>query len=94
MFKNPHFETRGVAAEIPYAIRHFLWQCVGAMPEPRDYLQVFQLSPCGPFLRITHSSEEPAYHMEYLLLYDEPLNQKIYVIDSEDYSTMLLASEY
>ncbi len=94
MFRNPHFETRGVAAEIPYAIRHFLWQCVNAMPEPRDYLQVFQLSPCGPFLRITHTSEEPTYHLEHLILCDFELCQKIYVIDSEDYSTMLLASEY
>ena len=94
MFRNPHFETRGVAAEIPYAIRRFMWQCVSAMLEPRDYLQVFQISPCGPFLRITHSSEEPPYRMEYLLHYDMPLSAKIYVIDSEDYSTMLLANEY
>lgn len=94
MFRNPHFLTRGIAATIPPVIQHFMWQCVSAMPEPRDYLQVFQLSPCGPFLRITHSSEEPSYRMEYLLHYDMPLSAKIYVIDSEDYSTMLFASEY
>lgn len=94
MFRNPHFLTRGIEAAIPPVMQHFLWQCVEAMPEPRDYLQVFQLSPCGPMQRIRHTSEEPEYHREYLFPSDAPVTAKVYVIDSEDYSTMLLASEY
>ena len=44
--------------------------------------------------RITHESEEPAYHMTYLIPTAKPITAKIYIIDSDDYSTMLLASEY
>ena len=94
MFRNPHFLTRGIEAAISPVMQHFLWQCVEAMPEPRDYLQVFQLSPCGPMQRICHSSEEPPFHREYLIPCMAPLTEKIYIIDSEEYSTMLLASEY
>lgn len=32
--------------------------------------------------------------MEYLIMTDNPVTAKIYVIDSEEYSTMLLAEEY
>ena len=94
MFNNQRYLTHGIAATIPPVIQHFLWQCIDAILEPRDYLQVFQLSPCGPMQRISHTSEEPPFHREYLIPCAAPLTEKIYVIDSEEYSTMLLASEY
>ena len=43
---------------------------------------------------ITHSSEEPEYHMEYLIPSENPITEKLYVIDDGDHSTMLLSSEY
>jgi hypothetical protein len=64
------------------------------MPAPRDYLQVFQLKPVGILQSITHSSEEPEYHMEYLLPLDTSIKEKLYIIDDGDHSTMLLSSEY
>lgn len=43
---------------------------------------------------ITHRSEEPEYHMSYLIPSDTPVTEKLYIIDDGDHSTMLLASEY
>lgn len=94
LFENARYLTRGIDAEIPPGLQAFLWHCIDGLPEERDYLQVFELEPLGEMQRITHSSEQPEYQMEYLLVSDAPITAKIYVIDSEEYSTMLLAEEY
>lgn len=86
--------TCGVDSTIPLELQLFLWKCVERMPAPKDYLQVFELKPVGKLQSITHSSEEPNYHMEYLLPLDTPIADKVYIIDDGDHSTMLLASEY
>jgi hypothetical protein len=44
--------------------------------------------------QIIHSSEQPEHRMVYALPCDHPITAKVYAIDSGDYSTMLLASEY
>ena len=94
MFKNKRYITRGVQAEIPLALQLFMWNCIDKLSPEMDYLQVFNLSKIGNLQRISHSSEQPEYHMEYLIPCDNPVTAKVYIIDSEDYSTMLLASEY
>ena len=94
MFTNNRYLTCGVDSTIPPEIQLFLWECVDRLPEPRDYLQVFELKPVGNLQCITHSSEEPEYRMEYLLSSDSPITAKLYIIDDGDHSTMLLASEY
>ena len=94
MFQSPRYITRGVQSEIPIALQCFLWDCIDRLPEERDYLQVFELRPIGMMQGITHRSEAPEHHMEYLLLSDAPISSKLYVIDSGEYSTMLLAEEY
>ena len=95
MFENPRYLTAGVDATIPPYLQLFMWGCIDRLPEERDYLQVFTLEPMGDIMqRITHSSEEPEYNMTYLLPTDSPITAKIYIIDSDAYSTMLLASEY
>ncbi|MDE5584036.1 MAG: DUF960 domain-containing protein [Ruminococcus sp.] len=94
MFKNKRYITRGVQAEIPLALQLFMWNCIDKLSPERDYLQVFNLSKIGNLQRISHSSEQPEYHMEYLIPCDNPVIAKVYIIDSEEYSTMLLASEY
>ena len=86
--------TCGVDAAIPLEIQLFLWECVERMPAPKDYLQVFELKPVGSLQSITHNSEEPEYHMEYLLPMDTPIKEELYIIDDGDHSTMLLANEY
>ncbi len=94
MFNNQRYLTKGVQLEIPIELQLFMWSCIDRLPPERDYLQVFNLSKIGNLQRISHSSEQPEYHMEYLIPCDNPVTAKVYIIDSEDYSTMLLASEY
>ena len=94
MFNNNRYLTKGVQLEIPLELQLFMWDCIDNMPEPKDYLQVFNLSAAGVLQRISHSSEEPEYKMEYLMPSEAPVTQKVYVIDDVDHSTMLLAEEY
>lgn len=94
MFNNDRYLTCGVDNSIPIELQLFLWECVDRMPAPRDYLQVFELKPLGILQSITHSSEEPAYKMEYVIPMENLIAEKVYIIDDDDHSTMLLASEY
>ena len=94
MFDNQRYLTRGVQAEIPLALQIFMWSCVDGLPEERDYFQVFKLENLSGIQKMTHFSEQPEYHREYLIPSDNPITAKVYVIDSEEYSTMLLAEEY
>ena len=94
MFTNERYLTCGVDSMIPLELQLFMWECVEKLPEQRDYLQVFNLQPSGNMQSISHSSEEPEYHMVYLIPSDAPITAKIYIIDDGDHSTMLLAEEY
>ena len=94
MFDNNRYLTCGVDNTIPLELQLFLWDCVEHMPAQRDWLQVFELNAEGPMQAITHRSEEPAYSMKYLIPSDTPITEKVYIIDDNDHSTMLLANEY
>ena len=94
MFNNPRYLTRGVINIIPPPLQIFLWNCIDRMPDDCDYLQVFRLKPFGDMQQIEHTAEEPEYHKIYLIPSDTPITAKLYVIDSDTYSTMLLAEEY
>lgn len=94
MFDNNRYLTCGVDSLIPLDLQLFLWGCVERMPAPKDYLQIFELTAAGPMQSITHSSEEPEYRKVYLLPYDRPITEKLYIVDDGDHSTMLLANEY
>lgn len=94
MFKNAKYLTRGVQSEIPIELQLFMWGCINKLPEERDYFQVFKLENFNGIQKITHFSEQPEYHKEYIIPIDNPITSKVYVIDSDTYSTMLLASEY
>lgn len=94
MFKSQRYLTRGVSDTIPLQLQIFIWNCIDRLPEECDYLQIFRLKPFGGMHQIEHTAEEPAYHKIYLFPSDEPITAKIYVIDDDDHSTMLLAEEY
>ena len=94
MFQNKRFLTRGVQVEIPVELQLFLWNCIDQLPEERDYFQVFKLDVCNGKQHIHHFSEQPEYSKEYTIDLANPVNQKVYVIDDIDHSTMLLAEEY
>ena len=92
---KPRYLTRGIDASIPLEIQLFLWNAVDHMPAEKDYLQVFKLSDVNGLQTIEHSSEQPEFHMTYILTeVEKPVTAKIYVIDSVEYCTMLLAEEY
>ena len=93
--EKKRYLTRGVDETIPVELQLFMWEAIDHMPEPKDYLQVFELSVENCLQVIHHTSEQPEYEMTYILPTIEKLIiGKIYCIDSEDYCTMLLAEEY
>ena len=94
-FKNKRFITKGVDSHVNPLLQVFMWQCIDSMPSPKDYLQVFRLTEENGKLKITHIQEQPEYQREYLIESGIPFfNGKIFVIDDETHSTMLLAEEY
>lgn len=93
MFQNARYLTSGVQSEIPVELQLFMWSCIESVPEP-DYLQIFRFEPMKTMQKIIHEQEEPEYLKEYLLKSDDPITAKIYIIDDDEHSTMLLAEEY
>lgn len=92
---KPKYLTRGVNAEIPIELQLFMWNCIDSIPKKKDYLQVFKLSNENGMQRIEHSHEQPNFKMNYVLTtIDNPVTEKIYVIDDGEHLTMLLAKEY
>ena len=95
IFQNQKFMTCGVRDKIPLILQALMWELIENLPVDKDYLQVFLLSAeTSGKQRIKHIQEEPAYEKEYELDWEEPVTAKIFVIDDETHSTMLLASEY
>ncbi len=94
MSQQQRFLTCGVDAIIPLELQLFLWSCVERLPAPRDYLQIFDLEQVGCMQSITHRSEEPEYRKVYLLPSENPISEKLYIIDDGDHSNMLISSEY
>ena len=88
--------TIGVDEKIPIDIQIFMWKAVDSMPEPKDYLQVFNLTVQNGLQVIRHTSEKPKYEMTYILtsLLTKAVTAKVYIIDDGDHCTMLLAEEY
>ena len=95
MFSNPRYSTRGISETVPILTQIILWKCIDSMEtEQKDYLQVFKLTSENHTQHVTHSQEEPAYEHTFDFRTDEPITAKIFVIDDETHSTMLLAEEY
>ena len=94
MFNSNRYITKGVQENISLELQIFMWNCIDNLSEPKDYLQVVNLSVVDSLQRIIHSTEEPEYKKEYLIPLDNPITEKVYVIDDGDHCTMLLAEEY
>lgn len=100
--KNKRYITRGANETLSIYIQLLLWNMIDKLEQDKnmkiDYLQVFRIKHIIDNekynLCITHSQEVPQYEKEYLFYVDNPVNEKVYVIDSGDYTTMLLADEY
>lgn len=95
MLDNARYLTRGVEAEIPLWLQNLMWYAIDTMEvESKDYLQVFRLSAENRKQNVSHSQEQPPYQKEYSFDTDKPVTAKVFVIDDEDHTTMLLAEEY
>ena len=94
-FENERFITRGVEENLNPLLVMVLWELIDSMTIQQDYLQVFELSEEKGKQKIEHSQEEPEYKCEYLLNAGTSIFiGRVFVIDDETHSTMLLASEY
>ena len=95
MFNNQRYATRGVTTTVPLVLQIILWDLIDSMEvEEKDYLQVFKLTSDGTTQQITHSQEQPPYERTLEFRTDNPITAKIFVIDDETHTTMLLAEEY
>ena len=102
MFDNSsRYVSRGINNEIPIDVQIFMWKLIEELKDTIgdvDYLQVFTISTVDESentIRIIHSQEIPEYKKIWIFKASEPCNEeKIFVIDDESHSTMLLADEY
>ena len=102
MFTSARYLTQGVATTVPADLQPMLWDLLDAKRRQGvklDYLQVFELSiECAfgeVFQKIVHRQEVPPFSETYYYReIAEPINAKVWIIDSDEYVTMLLASEY
>ena len=95
MFKNPRYCTRGINETVPILTQIILWDLIDSMEvAEKDYLQVFCLTTDGSTQNITHTQEQPPYERTLAFRTENPITAKIFVIDDETHTTMLLAEEY
>lgn len=99
--KSNRYMTKGIQQEIPLELQLFMWNCIDKLKEQGqelDYLQVFELIEHRAddifYQVIKHKQEVPEYNKTYNVCPKENVNAKIFVIDDETHSTMLLAEEY
>ena len=94
IFNNQHYITRGIQERVPPLLQIIMWELIKQIPVDKDYLQVFCLSVENDKQKILHTQEMPEYSKEYVFDIGASITEKIFVIDDETHSTMLLANEY
>ena len=94
IFNNQHFISSGIQNKVPLLLQIMMWELIKQMPVDKDYLQVFSLSAKDGRQRIKHSQEVPEYSKEYVISTENPVTEKVFVIDDKTHSTMILANEY
>ena len=95
MFENQRYCTKGITENVPLLTQIIIWGLIDSMKiSEKDYLQVFKLTAENKMQRIVHSQEQPPYEKTHEFRTDSPVTAKIYVIDDENHTTMLLAEEY
>lgn len=102
MFKKDNrYVTRGVNEEIDIRLQLIMWSMIDKLKNEGnielDYLQVFKLRKEGNKVIIEQIQEAPEHKVSYTIEIEDIKignENKIYVIDSVEYSTMLLPSEY
>ena len=97
--KNNRYVTRGINEAVPQETQFFLWSLIDDQVQngnEMDYFQQFELKGTENGQLVVHSQEEPKWSQETLLkVYDDCcITKTIWVIDNEDYQTMLFPEDY
>ncbi|WP_368254698.1 DUF960 family protein [Clostridium paraputrificum] len=99
--KNNRYVTRGVNEEVDIRLQLIMWSMINKLKDEGnieiDYLQVFKLRKEGKKVIIEQSQEVPEHKVSYEIEIEDieiGNENKIYVIDNVEYSTMLIPSEY
>ncbi|WP_270215088.1 DUF960 family protein [Clostridium butyricum] len=100
MFNNEkRYISRQANEIVPVEIQILMWSMIDELKSQMelDYLQIFRLNKKEGKVIIEHEQEIPPYKEQYELQQSHVSIEhdiKIYVIDSIDCSTMILAEEY
>ena len=99
MFNGKKYVSRQANEIVPIEIQILMWSMIDELKYKMelDYLQIFRLKKKENGVIIEHEQEVPPYKEQYELQQSHVSIEhdiKIYVIDSIDYSTMILAEEY
>lgn len=99
MFDNPRYLSKGVNETVSIFVQMLLWDMIDEINISKDSFQIFNLTPIDvngvKVQKIVHTQEQPPYTRVVVLNnLTKPINEKIYVIDDGEHSTMILASEY
>ena len=98
--KESRYITRGANEKLDLRLQLILWSMIDKLDEEGkklDYLQVFRIRKCEEGVVIEHSQEVPEYKEKYVLTLEDIEVEgdiKVFVIDDDVYSTMMLAEEY
>lgn len=99
--KENRYITNGVKRELPIEVILLIYKEIDVLivsGKKLDYLQVFNISIIDSdtgLIEIEHSQEVPLYKKSIFINNKElKEDMKIFVIDEEFHSVMLLASEY
>lgn len=100
--KDRRYVTKGVNAEIDIRLQYIMWEMIDELKVEEkvklDYLQIFRFEKNSDnSLIIEQSQEVPRYKLKKQIPIESSTKltkDKVYVIDSGEYSTMLLPEEY
>ena len=71
-----------------------MWHMVDVMDSDKDWLQIFNLTVKDRIQHISHHQEEPEFKEECVLLTNNLVEEKVYIILELGISTMILAEDY
>ena len=102
MFKKDNrYVTRGVNEEVDIRLQIILWSMIDKLKDKGnvelDYLQIFKIRKEGKKIVINQSQEVPEHSCTYEVeIEDIQIDNmiKLYVIDNEEYSTIIFPEDY
>jgi len=98
--KENRYVSREANLLIDIRLQLIIWNLIDELKDKKevDYLQIFRISKeDNKKIIIEHEQEVPKYKEKYFIELSDieiTIAIKIYVIDSVEYSTMILVSEY